>query len=371
MKMIQSIEFSAQDRIAVIAPHPDDECLGAASVLLMAADRTDIYVISDGSHGNPSRSLEEEAAVRKRQFEAEMEVVRPHSWHWLGIEDTKILQNIHALDNIDFTGYTKIFMPWIESLHPDHRAAAGMCRRVIRAQKASAQCWSYEITAPFRKPTHYIDITGIEAQKRRLIRFHEDQLSGDQEGITLSLNAFRGAWLQKKPACGLAEAFLRVDAWDYADTPDLLVKLYEIHDDPGMMERVTKEGIRMKRVQSMDITPVYNFIKENFARSWADECLPAMINGDCYVAVRDHELLGFIGGNVPSKNYIGPIGVLPKERRSGIASALVLTAMKEMRSKGYQYAICGMSHPWGRRILDKIVDFIPIPDSIGSYSERL
>ncbi len=45
--------------------------------------------------------------------------------------------------------------------------------------------------------------------------------------------------------------------------------------------------------------------------------------------------------------------------------------MKEMRSKGYQYAICGMSHPWGRRILDKIVDFIPIPDSIGSYSERL
>jgi hypothetical protein len=48
-----------------------------------------------------------------------------------------------------------------------------------------------------------------------------------------------------------------------------------------------------------------------------------------------------------------------------------LTAMKEMRSKGYQYAICGMSHPWGRRILDKIVDFIPIPDSIGSYSERL
>ena len=102
--MIQPIQFHEHDSIAVIAPHPDDECLGAASALLMAADRTDIYVLTDGSHGNPAKTVEEEAAVRKRQFEAEMEYVRPRSWHWLGVEDTKLASNLHALDDIDFSG---------------------------------------------------------------------------------------------------------------------------------------------------------------------------------------------------------------------------------------------------------------------------
>lgn len=218
--MIDTIEFQALDRIAVIAPHPDDECLGASAALLLAPDRTDIYVVSDGSHGDPSKSIEEEGAVRKRQFEAEMEYVKPRSWHWLGYEDTQLAQNPHALDEIDFTVYTKIFMPWIESFHPDHRAAARMCRRVIRTQKASAACFSYEITAPFYSPTHYIDITEIEAEKRKLIRFHADQLGGGQEGITMSLNAFRGAHFYCYPKCGYVEAYLQVDAWDMADVPD-------------------------------------------------------------------------------------------------------------------------------------------------------
>jgi LmbE family N-acetylglucosaminyl deacetylase len=216
----EPIVFQELDRIAVIAPHPDDECFGASAALLLAPDRTDIYVVSDGSHGDPSKSIEEETGVRKRQFEAEMEYVKPRSWHWLGYEDTQLAQNLHALDEIDFTVYTKIFMPWIESYHPDHRAVARMCRRVIRAQKASAECFSYEITAPFYRPTHYIDITKIESEKRKLIRFHADQLGSGQEGITMSLNAFRCAYYYNYPRSGYAEAYLQVDAWDMADVTD-------------------------------------------------------------------------------------------------------------------------------------------------------
>lgn len=217
--MKQLIKFEEQDRIAVIAPHPDDECLGASAALLMAADRTDIFVISDGSHGDPLKTIQEEAIIRRRQFEAEMEYVKPRSWHWLGYEDTQLMQNPNALNDIDFTVYTKIFMPWIESFHPDHRAVAMMCRRVISEQKASAECFSYEITAPFYKPTHYIDITGIEVEKRKLIRFHEDQLQSGQEEITMSLNAFRGAQLYRRPEFGYAEAYLQVEICDMADPP--------------------------------------------------------------------------------------------------------------------------------------------------------
>ena len=75
--MAEEIIFTEKDRIAVIAPHPDDECLGAAAALLRATDRTDIYVLTDGSHGCEERSIEEELAIRKRQFEAKMEYLKP------------------------------------------------------------------------------------------------------------------------------------------------------------------------------------------------------------------------------------------------------------------------------------------------------
>ena len=63
--MWEELRFDENDVIAVIAPHPDDECLGASAPLVMAPERTDVYVLSDGSHGSNERGVEEEAAIRK------------------------------------------------------------------------------------------------------------------------------------------------------------------------------------------------------------------------------------------------------------------------------------------------------------------
>ena len=99
--------------------------------------------------------------------------------------------------------------------------------------------------------------------------------------------------------------------------------------------------------------------------------LPGGTGGKAVSDRGDHELLGFIAVDVPSKNFLGPIGVLPSERHKGIAKALDLTGMKALRAKGYQYAISGMVHPWGRRLDEEITKLIPIPDSAGSYGDML
>ena len=91
--MSKKIIFTEEDRIAIIAPHPDDECMFAAGVLLLASDRTDIFVLTDGSHGNKEHSIKEEAAIRKNQFDAEMAYIKPHAVTWFGIEDTKLSEN--------------------------------------------------------------------------------------------------------------------------------------------------------------------------------------------------------------------------------------------------------------------------------------
>ncbi len=208
------IRFTKDDRIAVIAPHPDDECIGVSAALLMAPEKTDIFVLTDGSHGDPDISVEEEALIRKKQFENEMAYVNPHARHWLGVEDTKLGENKSAVETIDFTPYTKIFLPWDESLHPDHRAAATICFRTISKQKAKGECYIYEVYAPFHNPSHYIDITALADEKRKLVRFHEDQAI--QEQITMSLNYFRGSQMVSHPDIKYAECFLKVDPYEKA-----------------------------------------------------------------------------------------------------------------------------------------------------------
>jgi LmbE family N-acetylglucosaminyl deacetylase len=210
--MSKKIIFTEDDRIAIIAPHPDDECMYAAGVLLLASDRTDIFVLTDGSHGNKEHSIEEEAAIRKKQFDAEMAYIKPHAITWFGIEDTKLLENAGIIREIDFTPYTRIFLPWIESLHPDHRAAAATCINEIRNQGCHAECYSGEIFKPFPSPSHYIDITSLADEKRKLIRFHEDQAA--LENVVLSLNAFRAAQMMHMPECRYAECFDEVRIWE-------------------------------------------------------------------------------------------------------------------------------------------------------------
>ena len=243
--MIEKLIIEETDSVAIIAPHPDDECLGVASALLRFPEKTDVYVLTDGSWGNKERSIEEEAVVRKKQFEAEMAYVKPRRYEWIGVEDTKLKKHYEAADKIDFTQYTKVFLPWHESLHPDHRAAADMCCRAISAQKATPECFSYEVNAPFHRPTHYVDITDIVEEKRKLIRFHEDQVQ--QEDITMSLNAFRAAQLIMKPEVKSAECFLKIDAYEKSYNNDVLMKLHKFKEDFGLYERLEEKGWQPQR----------------------------------------------------------------------------------------------------------------------------
>ena len=367
--MREELRFNEDDRIAVIAPHPDDECLGVSAALLRVPEQVDIFVISDGSHGNPECSIEDEAHIRKEQFEAEMKIVKPHAWHWLGVEDTKIARNAGVTDTIDFMPYTKIFLPWDESLHPDHRATAEMCFQSISKQKAQADFFMYEINAPFHKPTHYIDITDLEEQKRNLVRCHEDQ--NIQENITLPLNAFRASQMINHPDCHYAECFLKVDPYEKAYSKDLLFKLYTFRENYELYEKLEEKGVVIKCVMPSDITPVYDFIKENFARAWADEALPALINGGCYVAVQNGRLLAFGCAEATGKNFAGPCGTVEDAPCFGLYPAIMQRVLRHMKEQGYRYAIGGMVRPDVKKLLALMVDYVEIEGSRDSYANLL
>lgn len=367
--MIEELVFNEDDVIAIIAPHPDDECLGAFAALHRMPERTDVYVLSDGSHGNPEKSVAEEAEIRRRQFDAEMEYVKPRKAVWLGYEDTTLPRHYEAADQIDFTQYTKVFLPWDKSLHPDHRAACEMCCIAMQKQEANPECFIYEVFAPFHQPTHFINITDSVGEKSRLIEFHEDQII--QRDCNLSLNRYRGAQLFSRKDLNYAECYLKVDPRNIAYSNDLLVKLFQFKEDFSLYDRLLEKGIRIKRVLPCDITPVQKFIEENFSRSWADEALPAIMKGSCFIAVREKEILAFGCVDATARAFIGPCGTREDARGLGLYRALSQRCYRYLIEHGYQYAIVGMAAYTVRGIHRDLGDATVIEGSRGSYDNLL
>ena len=209
--ILDLLRIAKDERIAVVAPHPDDECLGAASVLLGHPDQADVFVVSDGSLGNPAVDPEEMAARRKAEFERAMAIVQPRGFRWLGFPDARLAEHPECADAIDFACYAKAFLPWTDSLHPDHQALARFCLSRIREQNADCEVYLYEMQAPFRCPTHFIDITDVVERKRELISCYESTLEQyPQDEVTLALNKFRSC--QREEPDRWCECFLHVDA---------------------------------------------------------------------------------------------------------------------------------------------------------------
>ena len=204
------LAIGKDERVAVVAPHPDDESLGVGGVLLRYPGQADVFVVSDGSLCNPDIDPAAMAAMRRAEFERAMAIVCPRSSHWLGFPDAHLAEHPECVNAVDFTRYAKAFLPWTDSLHPDHRALARFCLDRMRRQGADCEAYLYEVQAPFRCPTHFVDITDVVERKRELVGCYENTLAlYPQDEVTLALNKFRSC--QREEPARWCECFLHVD----------------------------------------------------------------------------------------------------------------------------------------------------------------
>ena len=150
--------------------------------------------------------------------------------------------------------------------------------------------------------------------------------------------------------------------------PDLLVNLLKL---PGREVSSTPE-FSIRRAQPFELTPVCNFVAENFSRSWADEISVGFTRQpvSVYIATIDRELAGFAAYECTRRAFFGPTGVLQSGRGKGIGKALLLACLWSLREMGYVYAIIGAAGPV--RFYQKTVGAIIIPDSEpGIYTDML
>ena len=124
---------------------------------------------------------------------------------------------------------------------------------------------------------------------------------------------------------------------------DMLVKLYDIPISYALEEKLSEEGIRIKKALAPDRSRIIEFSKTCSKDDYSDEVSAAFCNNPvtCYIATKEKKIIGFACYEATAKNFFGPMAVLDSERKKGIGKALLLRSLESMRELGYAYAVIG------------------------------
>jgi GNAT superfamily N-acetyltransferase len=148
-----------------------------------------------------------------------------------------------------------------------------------------------------------------------------------------------------------------------SDMADLLVNLLKLPGPGSAVSSLYEAGITVRRAQPFEITPVRDFIKDNFSIAWADEISVGFANKPVtvFIATRAGRVIGFAGYECTRKAFFGPTGVAENARGQGIGKALLMASLWGLRELGYVYGIIGAAGPV--EFYQQAVGAILIPDS--------
>ena len=154
--------------------------------------------------------------------------------------------------------------------------------------------------------------------------------------------------------------------------PDLLVNLLTISPADSLIEELQATGVVIRRAQPFELTPVRQFIEQNFSVAWADEVSVGFANKPVtvFIATRDARIIGFAAYECTRKAFFGPTGVVEDERGRGVGRALLIASLWGLRELGYVYGVIGAAGPTD--FYRAAVGAIEIPDSApGIYTDLL
>jgi N-acetylglucosamine malate deacetylase 1 len=207
--------------VLVLAPHPDDETFGCGGTIRMLAESgvaVDVAFMTRGEQGVEGGGAADAAAsqamaeVRTREARAACEVLGVRNVIFLNGSDTRLADQPELAGSIALLlqndGYQRVFCPWPQDGHEDHRATFELLRNAVGNNAATTGFWLYEIWKPLPANT-FVPIDRTMQAKREAIEQYQSQLAqlNYREGF-VGLAAYRSLFC---PASSYAEAFLVCD----------------------------------------------------------------------------------------------------------------------------------------------------------------
>lgn len=170
------IKIYDTDKIAIVAPHPDDESIGAGGLLSLFSHQCTVILMTDGRHGDSKVNPEVLKQIRYDEFQSVITKVNCRSIN-MEFEDGTLMGIQSCFDRVDFAEYTKVFLPAADDNHPDHMAACLYALDRIRQQGLTdIEVYQYEVHLPLHQATHYLDISESIDVKVDLIDTYQSQM---------------------------------------------------------------------------------------------------------------------------------------------------------------------------------------------------
>ncbi len=124
---------------------------------------------------------------------------------------------------------------------------------------------------------------------------------------------------------------------------DMLIRLYALPEPTGDETDPCHADWLVRKPIGCEHEEIVSWVATEFGTGWASEARAALHNRpvSLQVAVQGEQPIGFVCYDATARGFVGPIGVQTSARGSGVGSALLRTALEEMRTVGYGYAIAG------------------------------
>jgi LmbE family N-acetylglucosaminyl deacetylase len=175
--------------LVVVAPHPDDEVLGAGGLIqswVATGQLVTILSVTDGEASDPGRPGLD--LVRRKELRDALRILTPGhvKIERLGIPDGKVCEHANRLRRVleeYATTNATLIAPYERDGHPDHDLVGRVCAEVARAagvDVARYPVWTWHHTDPLAVQSlrwgKYSLTAGARRAKARALECFESQL---------------------------------------------------------------------------------------------------------------------------------------------------------------------------------------------------
>lgn len=196
------------NRVAVFAPHPDDEVLGCGGALADLLDRgalVDVVLVTDGAaEARDAGERGRIAAVRMEESRRALDALGGGALHAGGFPDRGLGDRLEEVEVLLARWLLEaapdlVFAPSPVETHPDHRAVAAALFRLAARPKGDAAALVlegakvafFELSQPFR-PNFLFDATRVlDRKERAMAAFASQAAVRDYAGFVRGLSAYR------------------------------------------------------------------------------------------------------------------------------------------------------------------------------------
>lgn len=241
----RSLTELKEKRVLLLAPHVDDETIGAGGTLMKHAEmgaQSHVAFLTDGSGSFTKGSKKDLVEARKREAALVKEMLGLSSIDFFNAKDGQLKSEGATLEwvkrKIEEIEPDVIYAPVFVDCHPDHIATAKLVRDALEDVYLDPVIRLYEINTllPKEEINCIVDITPYREQKKQVINVFESQTI-DFDGFlaleSLKRNLFRNEGVEA------VETFLELTYEELKSRFDRLDGKYRYSDH---FKQVNKEA---------------------------------------------------------------------------------------------------------------------------------